>query len=159
MALGFGPGEDLHYQYRLDGAAATGARRRLSGTVNFANLAPGTYRFEVRAISADGIRAHTGERRVHDRAAGLAALVVPDARSPFASLAVYAVYRYRLARAVEIATMRTRIATDLHDDIGANLTKIAILSEVARQQLDGEQRTRVTVSRRSPASPGSRSRR
>ena len=30
--------------------------------------------------------------------------------------------------------MRTRIATDLHDDIGANLTKIAILSEVAKQQ-------------------------
>jgi len=30
--------------------------------------------------------------------------------------------------------MRTRIATDLHDDIGANLTKISILSEVAQQQ-------------------------
>ena len=27
--------------------------------------------------------------------------------------------------------MRTRIATDLHDDIGANLTRIALLSEVA----------------------------
>jgi signal transduction histidine kinase len=38
---------------------------------------------------------------------------------------------------VEIATMRTGIATDLHDDIGANLTKIAILSEVTRQQLEG----------------------
>jgi signal transduction histidine kinase len=31
--------------------------------------------------------------------------------------------------------MRTNIATDLHDDIGANLTKIAILSEVAQQRL------------------------
>ena len=30
--------------------------------------------------------------------------------------------------------MRTRIATDLHDDIGANLTRIAILSEVVRRK-------------------------
>jgi signal transduction histidine kinase len=49
--------------------------------------------------------------------------------------AAYALYRYRVTRLLEVANMRTRIATDLHDDIGANLTKIAILSEVARQQL------------------------
>jgi signal transduction histidine kinase len=30
--------------------------------------------------------------------------------------------------------MRTRIATDLHDDIGANLTRIAVLSEVVRRK-------------------------
>jgi signal transduction histidine kinase len=35
---------------------------------------------------------------------------------------------------LEIERVRTRIATDLHDDIGANLTRIAILSEVARTQ-------------------------
>lgn len=34
--------------------------------------------------------------------------------------------------------MRTRIATDLHDDIGANLTKISILSEVAQQRFKQE---------------------
>jgi signal transduction histidine kinase len=47
---------------------------------------------------------------------------------------IYAAYRFRLARLLEVADMRTRIATDLHDDIGTNLTKIAILSEVARRQ-------------------------
>ena len=40
-------------------------------------------------------------------------------------------YRYRVARLLEMANMRTRIATDLHDDIGANLTRIALLSETA----------------------------
>ncbi|HZI48177.1 MAG TPA: ATP-binding protein, partial [Pyrinomonadaceae bacterium] len=47
---------------------------------------------------------------------------------------VYTVYRYRMKRLLEVANMRTRIATDLHDDIGANLTRISILSEVAKQQ-------------------------
>ena len=36
-------------------------------------------------------------------------------------------YRYRVTRLLEMANMRTRIATDLHDDIGANLTRIAML--------------------------------
>jgi signal transduction histidine kinase len=50
------------------------------------------------------------------------------------ALATHAVYRYRLGRVLEMANMRTRIATDLHDDIGANLTRIALLSEVATRQ-------------------------
>jgi signal transduction histidine kinase len=49
------------------------------------------------------------------------------------TLLVNALYRRRLARLLEMANLRTRIATDLHDDIGANLTRIALLSEVARQ--------------------------
>ena len=44
-------------------------------------------------------------------------------------------YRYRLSRLLEMERMRTRIATDLHDDIGANLTRISLLSEVANQQI------------------------
>ncbi len=44
------------------------------------------------------------------------------------------IYRYRVARLVELERVRTRIASDLHDDIGANLSLIAGLSDILRQQ-------------------------
>jgi signal transduction histidine kinase len=89
----------------------------------------------VRAINADGLASQIPARFAFLVAApiwmrwwfwALIGLVV--------GLGGYALYRYRVARILFVANMRTRIATDLHDDIGANLTKIAILSEVARQQ-------------------------
>ncbi len=36
---------------------------------------------------------------------------------------------------MELEKVRTRIATDLHDDIGSSLSQIAILSEVVRQKV------------------------
>jgi signal transduction histidine kinase len=53
-----------------------------------------------------------------------------------AGLAVW-VHRARVARLLEIERVRTRIATDLHDDIGSSLSQIAILSEVAHQRAAG----------------------
>ena len=44
-----------------------------------------------------------------------------------------------MAQVLEVADVRARIALDLHDDIGSNLTRIAILSEVARQQIRGHE--------------------
>ena len=49
--------------------------------------------------------------------------------------AIYAVYRYRIAQVIKLERVRTRIATDLHDDIGSSLSQIAILSEVVRQKV------------------------
>jgi signal transduction histidine kinase len=49
---------------------------------------------------------------------------------------VLAAHRYRVTQIVDLERMRTAIATDLHDDIGASLAQIAILSEVARVRGD-----------------------
>ena len=46
----------------------------------------------------------------------------------------YLLYRRRVARLLEMERMRTRIATDLHDEIGSNLSLIAMASEVATSQ-------------------------
>ena len=50
-----------------------------------------------------------------------------------AALGVYA-YRQRVRRSLEIERIRTRIAADLHDDIGASLSRMAILIEVVKQE-------------------------
>jgi signal transduction histidine kinase len=62
------------------------------------------------------------------------------------ALAAFMTYRYRVSRLLELERIRTRIAADLHDDIGANLTRITILSEVVDQQLErGGKPERATV--------------
>ena len=95
-------------------------------------LGPGRYRFTVRAVNSDGIASDhpavitfTVLRPVWLRwwVLALSAIAV--------GLMVRALYRYRVARLLEIANMRTRIATDLHDEIGSNLSLIAMVSEVA----------------------------
>ena len=44
-------------------------------------------------------------------------------------------YRYRVARLLELERVRTRIATDLHDDIGSSLSQVSVLSEVIRRRI------------------------
>lgn len=135
VGLSFAPGEVLQYQYRLGGGSSNWSAPTDQRTVNFANLAPGPYRFEVRAINSDGVTS--------SRPATIAFTVLRPIwqRWWFLSLAAFAVagvafmaYRYRVNRLVDLERVRTRIATDLHDDIGANLTRISLLSELAKQQ-------------------------
>ncbi|MEO7367406.1 MAG: triple tyrosine motif-containing protein [Gemmatimonadaceae bacterium] len=134
VGLGFGLGDVLRYQYKLEGADADWSALGEQRTVTYASLAPGGYRFIVRAMSSDGI--------VSDPPASIAFKILRPywLRWWFLTLAaialtflLYALYRYRVTRLLEMANLRTHIATDLHDDIGANLTRIALLSEAAQQ--------------------------
>jgi signal transduction histidine kinase len=46
------------------------------------------------------------------------------------------IYRYRIARLLEVERLRVRIASDLHDDIGATLTKISLHSELIEESAE-----------------------
>jgi signal transduction histidine kinase/ligand-binding sensor domain-containing protein len=133
-SLNFGSGEPIRYQYKLEGTETEWSPPSTLRRVNYAELRPGTYRFLVRASRVGGdvspspavisfrLLAPMWQRWWF---LSLAALVV--------GLAIYSLYRYRVEQLLELERVRTRIATDLHDDIGSGLTQIAILSEVIRQ--------------------------
>ena len=134
IGLSLAPGDVLHYQHQLQGADADWSSQTEQRSVNY-RLGPGRYRFLVRAVNSDGV--------VSSSPAVVAFRVLPPfwARWWFLALIavvltsiLYRLYRYRVARLVELERVRTRIASDLHDDIGANLSLIAGLSDVVRQQ-------------------------
>jgi ligand-binding sensor domain-containing protein/signal transduction histidine kinase len=125
--------DGLRYQHQLEGIdrdwTITDAR-----TVALAGAAPGSYRFLVRAVFADGT--------VTDPAAVEFTVLAPFwQRRWFLALAalctcalVFVVHRSRLRHAIAVERVRSQIAADLHDGVGASLSRIAILSEVVQQQ-------------------------
>jgi ligand-binding sensor domain-containing protein/signal transduction histidine kinase len=134
VGLGFQPGAALRYQYMLEGADRDWSAPTDQRTVIYASLTPGSYRFRVRAVAGDGA--------LSPRPAEVEFRILPPVWRTWwfllacgTSLAalIYALHRYTVSQAVAVANVRTRIATDLHDDIGASLSQIAVLSEVARR--------------------------
>jgi signal transduction histidine kinase len=136
LGLSVNPGEALHYQYRMEGTNEDWSAPTEQRAVHYARLSPGTYCFTVRAMNADGLPSPTP------------AVVAFTIRPPIwrrgwfltvaagaLALLIYALYRYRLRQLLALERVRTRLATDLHDDIGSSLSGIAFLSEAVQQQI------------------------
>jgi two-component sensor histidine kinase len=137
--LSLAVGEALRYQYKLIGTSSDWSAPTDQRFVNYPNLPPGSYQFLVRAISTSGMSSPSP--------ASVSFTINPPIwrRWWFISSAIlligFAIYmadRYRVARLLELERVRTRIATDLHDDIGASLSRMAILSEVVKQETGPE---------------------
>ncbi len=158
FGIDFRPGEALRYQYKLDGLDSDWSPPDTDRSVTFANIRPGTYRFLVRGVDSAGTVSEkpavvnfTILPPFWQRWWFLAIVAFAVAA------AVMLLFRYRIAnlrrvnlalseaklaeenlrkareeRLAEVESVRARIATDLHDDIGGSLTQIAILSEVAQ---------------------------
>jgi ligand-binding sensor domain-containing protein/signal transduction histidine kinase len=137
-ALNFSTADVTRYQYRLERADSDWSPPSAERTVNFASIAPGSYQFSVRAVASDG--------QVDNTPSTIAFTILPPVwdRWWFRVLAVTSsglllsvLYRYRVKHLLEMQRLRTRIASDLHDDIGSTLSQIAILSEVASRGKSG----------------------
>ncbi|HXU30646.1 MAG TPA: two-component regulator propeller domain-containing protein, partial [Thermoanaerobaculia bacterium] len=132
--------EAVIYQTRFAGldSAWTPTDRR---TVQLASPAPGSYRFEVRAARRGGewspILAldFVAEAPLWRR--GWFRLIV--ALALLGLVGTLAAWRVRQLLAIE--RLRTEIAADLHDHVGAGLTEIAILAEIAGRRAAGPEGT------------------
>jgi len=124
------------YSYRLLGSAdTTWSVAANLHNVSYASLQPGDYRFEVRTKGWNGQW-------------GIPANFAFSIRPPYwqtwwfylliGILVValfYIFYLYRIRQLLTLQSVRNRIATDLHDDIGSTLTNINMLSEISRKNL------------------------
>ena len=145
-ALSFGAPDKTRFRYRLDGVdndwVDAGTRR----AAPYAHLRAGNYTFHVIACNNEGVWNPSG--------ASISFTVKPFFYETWwfdalvATLSVIAIvvtvrriatrkYRQKLARLEQqhaIERDRARIAKDIHDDIGAGLTQITLLTELARRE-------------------------
>jgi signal transduction histidine kinase/ligand-binding sensor domain-containing protein len=125
-------GEPVRFQYRLgNGAWSTPSPER---ELHFAQLAAGRYSLEVRAALPDGTRSAPARvsfvvlRPIWQRWWFVTSLAL------VLGALGYQLYRWRIGHLLAIERVRTRIATDLHDELGSSLSRISILSEVAARR-------------------------
>lgn len=135
----------VRFRYRLTGFDAHWHETIGRRSVIYTNLPPDTYTFEVLAANNDGVWSETPAtlqltvaplwwQRVSVQASALALLLVVTGlvvRS--ASLRRTRARVAELEREQALAGERSRIARDLHDDIGTRLTYLALLADRSRE--------------------------
>jgi len=158
-ALSFRAPERCRLKYKLEGIDQdwidSGARR----TAHYNNIYPGSYRFRVIAANKDGIWNEAG--------ASLDLLLLPHIWQTWwfrggmlvAILGLAGgtgryVTRKRMRRHLELLEQRQaiekerrRIAKDMHDQLGAGLTQVGLLGELARRDAGKPDRAKTHASR------------
>ena len=140
-ALNFSAPDAVRFKYRLEGRDTAWTDARAERVANYSNLSPGHYQFHVVAFNEDGVRSETGgvlDITVQPqfwqtnwfRGAGIIL-----AFSEWWSAGVRFISTQKMKREKQLHDQqereRARIARDLHDQLGANLTQVALLGEMA----------------------------
>jgi ligand-binding sensor domain-containing protein/signal transduction histidine kinase len=144
-ALNFEAGDKVRFRYRLDGLDKDWVDADNWRTAQYRHLLPQSYRFRVIACNAEGI--WSKDAAVVEFVVRpffyqtwwfkiLVSVLVIGGIAYGVRRAVTRKYRRKLARLQQqhaIERDRARIAKDIHDDVGAGLTQITLLTELARR--------------------------
>jgi signal transduction histidine kinase/ligand-binding sensor domain-containing protein len=145
-ALSFDAGDQARFRYQLEGFDSGWVDADTRRTAHYGPLPPRNYRFHVIACNSDGVWNDSGatvaitiEPYFYQTAwflmlAGV--LVIGGVAFTVRRLATRK-YRRKLAEMEKqhaVERDRARIAKDIHDDIGAGLTQITLLTELARRE-------------------------
>ena len=137
------------FKYRLEGHESSWTER--PGNIRYARysrLPPGTYRFRVQACNEDGLWNEEGAALLvrvlppfwrtwwFMTATSLALLGLVVASVHYASTQKLQQQLAVLRQQEALEKERARIARDLHDQLGANLTQVALLGEMAEADKD-----------------------
>ncbi|MDQ6813118.1 MAG: ATP-binding protein [Bacteroidota bacterium] len=134
-SMDFTNSEKNQFQYKLQGFEKDWINSDNTHSATYTNLDPGTYTFSVRGSNNDGTW--------NEKGTSLQLTILPPWYMTWwfrtllvvsVLLAAYTFYQYRLQQAMKLQHIRDRIAGDLHDEVGSNLSNIFIFSNVAQQK-------------------------
>ena len=123
------------YSYRLVGADPEWIEAKGNFRAVYSLLPPGEYRFEVRSANEAGVFSEISsyEFEIHP---SLIQTWWFKAILAFLFLGIVGlIYRLHINRILAVVKIRTRLARDLHDDMGSTLSTINILSSMAKSKL------------------------
>jgi len=145
--LSFAAPTKMQFQYRLEGWEKDWQDAGNKRVAEYSYLPPGKYTFHVRACNSDGVWNDTGAsleftllphfwQTYWFRAVAVLAITVLVAGSGWLiSRRRMRAKLERVERQQAVERERTRIAKDIHDHVGANLTRISLLSQSVQGDL------------------------
>ena len=144
-ALSFSAPENVQFRYRLKGFDEEWTEADTRRLANYERLPSGNYSFEMSACNNEGEWNKTSTRLslvvepFFWQTAWFRLLVMAGFTVSIIAIVRYVSFRrlqqqlHKLEQQAVLQKERTRIAKDIHDDLGANLTQIAFLGELAQQ--------------------------
>jgi len=127
--------DGIEYSYQLEGLGSLWSIASSNDFVSFVKLPPGKYVFKVKAQLPNTNWSEPAVFSFEIKKAFWQTWWFYFLAVLFLVTGIYVLFRYRLMQKIKLFEMRNRISQDLHDDIGASMSGINLLSQIAADKL------------------------